>query len=176
MTNSVSDPVDDLLVMQAQDGDGRSMEALVRRWQKRLWTHAYRLTGRSDAAWDITQQSWLAIIKGLGRLNDPASFKAWAYRIVANKAIDHIKSQGPVAPPPDEPPHQGVPRQESRVILHDLLRRLEPEKQALLVLYYFEGLTVSEISFALRIPEGTVKSRLHASRAELKQLWQQRDP
>jgi len=52
MTNSGSDPVDDLRVMQAQDGDRRSMEALVRRWQKRLWTHAYRLTGSSDVAWD----------------------------------------------------------------------------------------------------------------------------
>jgi len=172
MTNSVSDPVDDLLVMQAQDGDRRSMEALVRRWQKRLWTYAHRLTGRSEVAWDITQQTWVAIIKGLHRLHDPAKFKAWAYRIVANKAIDHLKSRAPGAAGSESADESRPPRQESRVILRDLLRRLEPGQQALLVLYYFEGLTVAEIGFVLGIPPGTVKSRLHASRAELRRLWE----
>jgi RNA polymerase sigma-70 factor (ECF subfamily) len=174
MTHTGWDPTDDLLVMQAQDGDAEAMEALVRRWQRRLWTHAYRLTGRSEAAWDITQQSWLAIIKGLGRLHDPASFRAWAYRIVANKGMDYVRSQPPAAtrPTPDAVERR-PPRQESDAILRDLLNRLEPAKRALLVLYYLEGLTVPEIGFVLGIPPGTVKSRLHASREELKKLWRQ---
>ncbi len=173
MTNRDSDPVDDLLVMQAQDGDARSMEALVRRWQKRLWTHAYRLTGRSEAAWDITQQSWLAIIKGLHRLHDPSRFRAWAYRIVANKAMDHLKVAASHDAASNGPSPQRPPRQESRAVLRDLLQRLDPDKRAVLVLYYLEGLTISEIGFVLGIPPGTVKSRLHASRAELKRLWQE---
>jgi RNA polymerase sigma-70 factor (ECF subfamily) len=68
MSDSAPDPVDDLLVMQAQDGDRGSMEELVRRWQRRLWAYAYQLTGTSDGAWDVTQQAWMAVIKGLGRL------------------------------------------------------------------------------------------------------------
>lgn len=172
MTDTASDPVDDLLVMQAQDGDRRSMEDLVRRWQKRLWTHAYRLTASSDAAWDITQQAWMGIIKGLNRLHDPASFRSWAYRIVTNKVMDHLKSRAQATAVSDGPEH-GAPRQEDRVILRDLLSRLQPEKQAILVLYYLEGLTVPELAFVLGVPQGTVKSRLHASRAELRKLWQQ---
>jgi DNA-directed RNA polymerase specialized sigma24 family protein len=66
---------DQLLVMDAQDGDAQAMEKLVTRWQKRLWQHAYRLTDDSQGAWDITQQSWLGIIKGLRKLHDPAKFK-----------------------------------------------------------------------------------------------------
>jgi DNA-directed RNA polymerase specialized sigma24 family protein len=50
---------------------------------------------------------------------------------------------------------------------------LAPDKQAILVLYYVEGLTVPELGFVFGIPPGTVKSRLHASREELKRLWQQ---
>lgn len=174
MTNGGLDPTDELLVMHAQDGDAEAMEALVRRWQRRLWAYAYRLTARSEAAWDITQQSWLAIIKGLRRLQDPASFRAWAYRIVANKAMDHLKSQPAAAPrPAAEAVEQRPARQESHVILRDLLNRLDPAKRALLVLYYLEGLTVPEIGFVFGVPPGTVKSRLHASRAELKKLWQQ---
>ena len=80
-----------LLVMDAQDGDAAAMEKLVCRWQKRLWQHAYRMTADKEAAWDVTQQSWLGIIKGLRKLDDPENFKAWAYRITTNKSIDWIK-------------------------------------------------------------------------------------
>ena len=76
MANKRSDIEDQLLVMDAQDGDAGAMEKLVRRWQKRLWQHAFRLTSDSQAAWDVTQQSWLGIIKGLRKLHDPANFKA----------------------------------------------------------------------------------------------------
>lgn len=58
--------------MRRQDGDRKSMEELVRRWQRRLWAHAYRLTGTSDTAWEATQQAWIATIKGLCRLADPS--------------------------------------------------------------------------------------------------------
>ncbi len=91
MKNELSNIEDQLLVMDAQDGDVKAMEELVGRWQKRLWQHAFRLTSDNQAAWDITQQSWLGIIKGLRKLNDPANFKAWAYRITTNKSIDWIK-------------------------------------------------------------------------------------
>jgi RNA polymerase sigma-70 factor (ECF subfamily) len=170
MRDRSSDPVDDLLVMQAQDGDRRSMEELVRRWQRRLWAHAYRLTGTSDAAWDVTQQAWVAIIKGLGRLGDASRFRAWAYRIVSNKAMDHIASRRPGAQR-EAVIMSGSARQEHAAMLREALGRLEPEKKALLVLYYLEGLSVSELAFVLRTAEGTVKSRLHAARAEFRRLW-----
>ena len=68
--------IDQILVMDAQDGDARAMEKLVARWQKRLWHYAYRLTGTTEGAWDVTQESWLGIIIGLRRLHDPANFRA----------------------------------------------------------------------------------------------------
>jgi len=91
MAKECSDVEDQLLVMDAQDGDRGAMETLVSRWQKRLWRHAFRLTGDRQAAWDVTQQSWLGIIKGLSNFHDPANFGAWAFRIATNKAIDRIK-------------------------------------------------------------------------------------
>ncbi len=157
--------------MQAQDGNRRSMEDLVRRWQRRLWTHAYRLTGSSDAAWDITQQAWVAIVKGLRKLHDPASFRAWAYRIVANKAADHVKGRPTGDAADNDGFEQRAPRQEDRVILDDLLGRLDGAKRHILVLYYLEGLTIPELGFVLGVPQGTVKSRLHAAREEFRRLW-----
>jgi RNA polymerase sigma-70 factor (ECF subfamily) len=173
MANERSDIEDQLLVMDAQDGDVNAMEQLVSRWQKRLWQHAFRLTSDNQAAWDITQQSWLGIIRGLRKLNDPANFKAWAYRITTNKSIDWIKKDKAVKHISIEEVQGHQHREKKDIGVKELLEKLDIRKRAVLYLYYFEQLSVSEISIALKIPDGTVKSRLASARKELKELWQQ---
>jgi len=141
MDRSVEQLVDEILVMDAQDGKARAMEILVSRWQKRLWKYAYRLTGNSEGAWDVTQETWLGIIKGLRKLNDP-EFK------------NH---------------HQEGKKDAD---IKELLQKLDMKKRAVISLFYFEELSVPEISVALKIPNGTVKSRLTKARKELKELYQ----
>ncbi|MHC4238164.1 MAG: RNA polymerase sigma factor [Planctomycetota bacterium] len=164
--------IDQLLVMDAQDGDARAIEKLVGRWQKRLWQHAYRLIGDTEAAWDVTQQTWLGIIRGLQKLRDPADFRAWAYRITTNKAIDWIKKSRAPRQVSIEDIQDRQQKQKGDAGLKDLLEKLDIRKRAVVSLYYFEQLGISEISVALRIPKGTVKSRLNNARKELKELWQ----
>ena len=65
MKDNLSNIENQLLVMAAQDDDAEAMEKLVCRWQKKLWQYVLRLTSNSQATWDITQQCWIAIIKGL---------------------------------------------------------------------------------------------------------------
>jgi RNA polymerase sigma-70 factor (ECF subfamily) len=163
--------IDELLVMQAQDGDRRALEELVRRWQQRLWVYARRLTGSPEAAWDVTQQSWLTIIRGLGKLHDAACFRSWAYRIVTNKAVDQINSRRPTQPLTEVVGRDDPGEGEALSSLAAVLERLEPRKRALLALHYCAGLTVAEIGHVLGIPPGTVKSRLHSARNEIRQLW-----
>lgn len=171
MKNASEQLIDEILVMDSQDGNAGAMEMLVSRWQKRLWQHAKRLTGDTEAAWDVTQQSWLAIIKGLRKLHDPANFKAWAYRITTNKSADWIKRRQKQRQLTIEQPRDCPGKAESDRGLRDLLEKLDIRKRAVLSLYYFEQLSVAEISSALRIPAGTVKSRLSNARKELKELW-----
>jgi len=176
MRNASEQVVDEILVMDSQDGNAKAMEMLVSRWQKRLWQHAHRLTGDTEAAWDITQQSWLAIIKGLRKLHDPANFKAWAYRITTNKSADWIKrrqKQRQKETAIDEVQEARDRRNEveSDSGLRELLEKLDIRKRAVLSLYYFEQLSIAEIGSALKIPAGTVKSRLSNARKELKELW-----
>ena len=172
MDRSVEQLVDEILVMDCQGGSVKALEILVSRWQKRLWRYAYNLTGDTEAAWDITQDSWLGIIKGLRKLHDPANFKAWAYRITTNKSIDWIrKSKAEKQISIEElQDHQLEAKHDTGV--KELLEKLNIRKQVVLSLYYFEQLSVPEISVALKIPKGTVKSRLHSARKELKELWQ----
>lgn len=162
---------DQLLVLDAQDGDARAMEALVRRWQKRLWRHAFRLTDDPDAAWDVTQQTWLGIVKGLRRLNDPARFRAWAYRITTNQAMTWLKKNRCSTKSLADHPELTSP-ETTDLGLIELLPKLDLKKRLVLSLFYLEQLTIPEISLALGIPSGTVKSRLHKAKRELKEMWQ----
>ncbi|OHB63361.1 MAG: hypothetical protein A2Y77_06970 [Planctomycetes bacterium RBG_13_62_9] len=165
--------IDEILVLDCQAGRAKAMEVLVSRWHRRLWQHAYRLVGDTDAAWDITQQSWLTIIKGLRKLREPAHFKAWAYRITTSKAIDWIRRDrrqrhlGMEAIPDPQ-----ADNTRDRAI-EELLEKLDVKKKAVLYLYYFEQLTVTEIGIALKVPKGTVRSRLHKAREELRRLWRE---
>ena len=173
MTGQCSNIEDELLVMDAQDGDAKAMDRLVGRWQKRLWQHAFRLTGDNQAAWDVTQQTWLGIIKGLRKLHDPANFKAWAYIITTNKSIDWIRKSEAARQISFEEIQNHQHRATQDIGLRELLEKLDFRKRAVLSLYYFEQLSVSETSTVLNIPQGTVRSRLHSARKELKELWEQ---
>lgn len=176
MSDHREQPVDELLVMDCQDGSRQAMELLVSRWQERLWRYALRLTGRPEAAWDVTQESWLAIVRGISRLNDPARFAPWAYRIVTNKANDWIRrSIETRRVPPDFEAQAGRSgEQEAAIVADDLqsvLPRLSNASRTVLTLHYLEGFGLADIAGILHVPQGTVKSRLHAARNELKTLW-----
>ena len=173
MDKPVEQLVDEILVMDCQSGSAKAMEKLISRWQKRLWKYAYRMTGNSEAAWDITQESWLGIIKGLRRLHDPARFRSWAYRIVTNKARDWIRKNKASKHVRLDDVREHEVRESKDVGIKELLEKLDMRKRSVLNLYHFEQLSIQEISIALKIPNGTVKSRLHAARKELKMLWQQ---
>ena len=163
---------DQLLVMDAQDGSAEAMEKLVKRWQKRLWQHALRLTGDETAAWDVTQSAWYDIIRRLRRLHDPASFRAWAYKITTCKSIDWIKKKSRMRSIPQETLETLTVEQKPETGVDELLEQLDIGKRAILSLYYFEKLSISEIGEVLRIPAGTVKSRLYTARHALKVLWE----
>ena len=177
MWNPAEQIADEILVMDAQSGRREAFDMLVSRWQKRLWWHALNLTGRTETAWDVTQESWLDIVGGITRLNDPAKFGSWAYRIVSHKAYDRRSRDGRDYSPEIEPENTpaetaGKGMQETASDVSDILRRLSARAQVVLNLYYLEGFSLAEIAGILGTPEGTVKSRLHAARIEFRKYWE----
>ncbi len=171
--------LDELLVMQCQDGDEAALNALVRRWQGPFRRRALQLCGDPELAGDVVQEAWMAIMRGLGRLRDPARFKYWALRIVQHKAADRIRAnqrrrrlkeyaaRNSEATAPEAGPK---PEDERLQALVRVLKRFPEEKRELLRLYYQEELSVAAIAQLLGIAEGTVKSRLFHARALAKKL------
>ena len=171
MTHSNETIETEILVIAAQNGKLDAVNELVNRWQKKLWLHAYRICRNQQASWDITQESWLAIIRGLNKLHDPALFKPWAYKITTNKSINWINKkcnnrENTSLGDMDIPAHQNVPTD----TLDEFLLKLDLNKRTVVLLYYYENIPVKQISKILNIPEGTVKSRLANARSELKQI------
>ena len=125
---------------------------------------------------DVTQEAWIGVVKGLGGLHDPARFRAWSYRIVANKARDHIRrEQARRKTSPEDGVLGFVQMDDDRPGLDQLRRaigRLSEDQRTLLSLYYGEDLSVSELAVVLEVPRGTVKSRLYHARKALKNLME----
>lgn len=168
---------DELLVLRCQDGESDALEELVGRWQDRLRRHALRLCADPETAGDALQEAWIAIVRGLGKLHDPALFRPWAYRIVTHKCTDQVRrvsrrrevteevrrtagDDGTVDPAADEPADVTA--------LREAMASLPADRRALLALHYSEELGIAEIATILGIPEGTVKSRLWSARRALK--------
>ena len=171
---------DEFLVASAATGDRDALERLIARWQPRLLRHAWRLLDDGERARDIVQESWIEILRGLGRLDDVAAFPAWAFRIVSRRCYRAFRR---AVREPFEPEEAGLqrepelPHHASAEFASDLqsvmaaVRALPPPQRAALALFHLEGLGVAEIAVALDVPPGTVKTRLmHARRKVRAQL------
>lgn len=171
----------ELLVLHCQAGDERALAALYEHWGPRLARHAARLTGRQDAVADVCQDAWLAIARGIGRLDDPARFPAWAYRIVSRRCADWVRqrvrarSSTTALDGEHAAPAEDLPDADEISRLRHAMRRLPPDQQAVLALHYGEGLGVRDIAVALAVPIGTVKSRLHHARRTLSDALERDD-
>ena len=167
---------DEWLVLCAKAGSRAAMEALVRRWQPKLLAHARHVTGQADAASDVVQEAWLAIVRTLDRLRDPAAFRGWAYRIVHSCAVDWIRRRKRQRDAiRDLSQSKSTEENESltesaanRSRLAAAIDALEPEQKLLLRMYYVDRMRVQEISASLGAPNGTIKYRLFQLRQSLK--------
>jgi RNA polymerase sigma factor (sigma-70 family) len=164
--------LDEYLVVQSQLGDADAFTRLVHRWQGRILRHAYYFTRDPEAAKDAAQESWMAIIRGLRSLRDPASFPAWALRIVANKSRDWVRREGARRRASHreeaEPAPVGTSSADPVERVRSGLAQLDAGRRSVLRWFYLEGMSVAEIAEALDVPVGTVKSRLFHARDALR--------
>ncbi len=173
---------DELLVLRCQEGDTEAFELLVARWQQRLWRHAWRLTGNESAAWDVLQEAWIGISRGINRLVDAAAFPAWAYQIISNKCRDSVRREQrrreateTYAEWMQHEKQETVVVQQQHNSLKEALEQLSGRDRAVLSLRYEEQFDTAEIACILGIPEGTVKSRLYYARQRIRKYLEEND-
>ena len=173
MKRTVDHIRDELLVLQCQAGDAKSFAELVGRWHGRLMRHVKRLTdGHEDAA-DLMQDVWMTVARKLRKLDDPAAFPYWAYRIATARCADWVRKRTRDRKMQRElesnPPAADNDAGES-TDLRKAIAKLSPEQKIALTMFYLDEMPVAAIAVALDIPAGTVKSRLHHARNHLRTI------
>lgn len=166
------------LVLLARSGDADGFRVLVSRYRAMAMSVALHLSGDRQAAEDLVQEATLAAFVSLDRLHDPDRFRSWFYGTVLNVTrawrrrqagrpvlLDDWDAIQLIASPVDE----GA-QQELRWIVTDALRSLPETTRAVLVLFYYDGLSVKEIAAESGVTVAAVKSRLHKGRGQLGRL------
>jgi len=155
------------LVQRAQKGDVESFNALVSRWEKRIYNYLLRLAPDSAEAFDLSQETFLKAYQNLRRLDSPERFGSWLYRIAHNEAISWLRRRRPESDPPElSTGHArafGMAGVEISLAVEQALTALSGEQREAVVLKVCEGFKFEEIAAIVDAPVSTVKSRVYTA-------------
>ena len=167
-----SDREETAWVARARAGDEAAYRWLLTRYRARAVRLAAHVLRRDAEAEDVAQEAFLRAFRSLRSLTGEGRFAAWLFRIVVRLCLDRLRrTRGEVSLEDAPPPAAPSDASETRLLVSALLDQLAPPMRAALVLREMEGLEYEEIAQALGVPVGTVRSRLHAARAQFRALW-----
>lgn len=174
-------PDDSELWGQIRRGDEAAFRDLVDRQGRYLYGVAHALTGNPTDAEDLVQETFVGAIRS--RFRGQASLRTWLVRILVNRAGMLRRSkrrhrQVAIDPPVMGSRHELAVRPstsatEARLDLTTMLAGLSPEHRAVIVLRELEGLSYEQMAAVLQVPRGTVESRLHRAREELRKRYRE---
>ncbi|MBI5367470.1 MAG: sigma-70 family RNA polymerase sigma factor [Planctomycetes bacterium] len=182
------DTTDLPLVRRCKGRDSQAFNELVLKYQDRIYNAVYRMVGDASLAYDLCQETFLKAYGALDDFEERSAFFTWLYRIAINLCLSHRRSRRrshevlvgapgssdddearPLDPPDPGPgPTAALEESDRDRQIHAAIQSLEAEFRSALVLRDIEGLSYEEIAAALKVPIGTVRSRIHRAREELK--------
>ncbi len=171
------------LVVRAQRGDADAFNLLVTRHQDRIFNAVFRFCGNHEDACDITQRAFINAYRKLPEFKGDSAFSTWMYRIAFNQSISFRREGGGrkavsihgkeedfiVEPEVVHNPGERLETQEHQKTVQRALLLLEEGDRRIIVLKDLEDRSYDEIADVLDIPKGTVRSRLHRARLELRE-------
>jgi RNA polymerase sigma-70 factor (ECF subfamily) len=183
---------DQLLIADCLQGRSAAFGELVLRYQDRLFNTVYRLVGNTEDARDVVQDAFINAYQSLGSFKGDSLFFTWLYRIAVNTAISWKRKQRivyrlqlgaaqqgfgrePADTSEGHQPSHALERAEEERRVQDALNRLSPEHRTVLILKDLEGQKYEIMADVLGVPIGTIRSRLHRARLELRTVLEQLD-
>ena len=164
-----------MLAIRCQLGEPAAFDDLIERWHGPLWTYIRRVVGDEDAALEVVQDVWIKVLRGIPKLRDGSKLRAWLFGIARRTVMDRLRERyaGPIETEIDlgEVPADTWPSHDEHELqqLEGALARLPGVERDVLTLFYLEDLTLADIAEALKVPVGTVKSRLFRARRMLRE-------
>ena len=161
------------LIAETKRGKVEAYNVLVSRWEKRVFNYLLRLVGDREDAMDLSQEVFLKAYQSLRRLEDPARFGPWLFRIAHNEAFSLLRKRRPEVDLETLAPARGSrPRLEPlelSLAVERALSRLSDDQREAVVLKIFQGFKFEEMAEVLGCPASTVKSRVYSALDLLKQ-------
>ncbi len=171
----------DTLIQRCLRGDEAAWNQIVRIYWRKVFNVAYKFVGRHDEAEDLTQDIFLKVFRSLGTFDRRANFQTWLVSVSRNLCIDHYRSvrkeretvdravdASTLSPVSRETsPYAAVEQHDRVALLREALESLPPTLRTAVVMRDLQELSYQEIADRLRVPVGTVKSRINRGRGEL---------
>ena len=184
-----------MLVRRCIAGDVVAWEEIVQRYNRRIYNICYRFAGSGDDAQDLTQEVFIKMFRTLSSYDvERGAFMTWVTTITRNLLVDHFRKskQDRMTESLDTTPSEhedamplsekiedkapaadaSVQSREARELIHSALQKLSPELREAVILRDLQDMDYKDIATVLKVPEGTVKSRINRGRAELARLLQ----
>jgi RNA polymerase sigma-70 factor (ECF subfamily) len=184
-----------MLVRRCIAGDVVAGAEIVQRYNRRIYNICYRFAGSGDDAQDLTQEVFIKMFRTLSSYDvERGAFMTWVTTITRNLLVDHFRKskQDRMTDSLDAAPSEhedamplsdkiedkgpsadaGVQGRETRELVHQALQKLSPELREAVILRDLQDMDYKDIATVLKVPEGTVKSRINRGRAELARLLQ----
>lgn len=176
-----ADPDDATLVVRAREGDSAAFEVLVRRYQRRIYQLALRMTASTGDADDITQEVFLTAWRRLPEIRQEAAFVGWLYRTATNRCLNLLRRRRPTAELDEttmaevsgrQDPQRSTEASEQLTALSAALTRLAPQQRAVWLLREAHGRSYEEIASLLDTTPHAVRGRLARARVQLAEVMQ----
>jgi RNA polymerase sigma-70 factor (ECF subfamily) len=181
---------DTQVIKRCLAGERAAWEEIVRSHNRRIYNLCYRFTGSADAAEDLTQEVFIKIYRTLASYDlGRGAFTTWLTTVTRNLLVDHFRRSkqerltdsidAPSSPDEDAltlgeqirdekpTPDAALGKVETQQMVHQALQKLSPELREAVILRDLQDMDYREIAQALKVPEGTVKSRINRGRTEL---------
>ncbi len=165
-----------ITVTRAQSGDRDAFGQLVAWYQDRLMYYVHRLIDDREHSRDVLQEIWLEVFRKLGRLQSPAAFRVWLYRVAHNRALTFLRQRGVQSRSYEQTAGENceieswneLDHLENAELVHFALAKLSATHREVMTLRFLEDMDVKEIARVMDCSEGTAKSRLHYAKAALR--------
>ena len=172
---------EELLLQQVLEGDVDAFGELVLLYQKPIFNLTYRMLGQAQEAEDAAQEAFIRAFTNLEKYDPKRSFKTWIFSIASNHCIDRLRKRRLTWLSIDEPlpphpaletgdkldPEKNLLDQERSEMIQELLKELNPDYRAAVILRYWYDMSYTEIAETLDTTESAIKSRLFRARQSL---------
>ncbi|SIN81142.1 RNA polymerase sigma-70 factor, ECF subfamily [Singulisphaera sp. GP187] len=166
----------EFLVLRCQRGEPAAFEELVRDWERKLFFYVRRLVANEEDVWQILQEVWLQVLRGIRSLRDPRRLPVWLYAVTRNTVMSHHREEyardrildaAERVESTQEPECDSV--DDAELVYHGLAQLPRVDREVL-TLFFLRDLSIDEVAEVLGIPPGTVKSRLFKAKKSLREI------